>query len=479
MAGCSVVVRRAGHAAGILAGRTGPTGELRTKLPCRVEQIAFEHPSYRTARLDCVFVDEEAGPIRVRMWPRTRRRIRVLGANGAELETARFRTPFADVPAERLALEDGRTAYVLSADVGERVRVEAPGHGARVVVVPDLSVDPVVVRLDPECLLTGVASVELEVLHVAESGTYGPRSLFPGQEVSVGIGADGRFEVRGLRPGFAGTLTARKHGAPVRRLAFQMPAGSAAHDLGRVFLGEVDDLVRGRVVDPEGQPVPFALLRGRRGSSARADAGGRFAFSLSYLGTRVFAEAAGRVRSEPVTCAAGEDLTIVLPRGHALEGRVIDGTGRPMVGATIRVHSSESAASAFATAGADGRFRIEGLPPEDLFVEASSPGYLHDGPSVAVRTGAEVVLRMIAAGCLEAALCGPGSPVPHPPRTLRAESGDTAITAHVPPETDRARIALPPGTWSVVASIGPEEPREHTVTIQAGRTAKLFVGLGK
>ena len=60
-----------------------------------------------------------------------------------------------------------------------------------------------------------------------------------------------------------------------------------------------------------------------------------------------------------------------------VSGMVVDQSGAPVAGATIRLHQ-ESAANARTThAGADGRFALAALPPGSYRVEISSPGFLN------------------------------------------------------------------------------------------------------
>ncbi len=110
---------------------------------------------------------------------------------------------------------------------------------------------------------------------------------------------------------------------------------------------------------------------------ATTDAEGRASFELAAAGTfDVVARAPGHVRAEgSVEVALGEASTIdlVLAVGVAVEGRVVrDEDGTPIEGATIEATeggtrggaSSVSAAGPLGStrSGADGRFRLDGIP---------------------------------------------------------------------------------------------------------------------
>lgn len=165
--------------------------------------------------------------------------------------------------------------------------------------------------------------------------------------------------------------------------------------------------VRGRVVDPKGNPVPGAEIAGFHENPDAgeelihvvADREGRF--RIDHVPAHVKVELSAS-RGESVTAApamftaGGEPITLTIGPGHsvALIGRVKDTSSRPIAGATIRVSARkfggrqvmpiEQITVAFddegrtiVRSGPDGRFRTpRHLRPDMQYrVEAEADGY--------------------------------------------------------------------------------------------------------
>ena len=160
----------------------------------------------------------------------------------------------------------------------------------------------------------------------------------------------------------------------------------------------------GRVLDEKGEPVPFAEVRGWRRATptgeldARTEADGTGAFLLEGLHGEVYVEAraAGRIPLDVLQGRVEADREVrglrlrVAPKG-ALEGRVTSSWGAPVEGATVYAEPSIMRGAARltrekelfharapgreATTGADGGFRIEGLPLHPLVVAAHHPQF--------------------------------------------------------------------------------------------------------
>ncbi len=165
--------------------------------------------------------------------------------------------------------------------------------------------------------------------------------------------------------------------------------------------------VRGLVVDEAGQPVPGAQVHGswsapeftQRGNTATATADARGEFVLGSIAPRAevrVSTSRGQV--------AGSDAVVVFEAGEggpvrlvlrkkptlALGGRVLDGDGRPLAGATVRVQvrppnqpmMQQNAPFAFeggqeVRTDADGRFRTPDQVPtrHDYQVDVRAPGF--------------------------------------------------------------------------------------------------------
>ncbi len=151
--------------------------------------------------------------------------------------------------------------------------------------------------------------------------------------------------------------------------------------------------IRGKVLNPEGQPLAGATVMARPGepestkaaspATSRTDETGAFLLEgLSGETFRVFVRAEGYAPAFFPEVPAGARLTVRLAKGLSLHGRLLDrSTGRPAGGATVRV-CPEAAWRQFgravcieARSGEDGSFTVPGIPPSDQHLEAVAPGY--------------------------------------------------------------------------------------------------------
>lgn len=217
---------------------------------------------------------------------------------------------------------------------------------------------------------------------------------------------DGTFALRDVAKGR--TFSVRTSGYVSRPLALiDAPLGAVQEaDV------DLDDLrsrteLRGRVVDAAGASVPGARLQlGRRlphfaaasagmGRDALvppielvADADGRFdacGFVVFDRILEVWCRAPGFAPLEEKVSfqsSRSRDVTLTLARGVELHGRVTTVGGAPVAGATVQargrgIKAWEHAprwAAAEAIVAADGRFRLAGLPPGHVVVEARGRG---------------------------------------------------------------------------------------------------------
>ncbi|MES1245587.1 MAG: carboxypeptidase regulatory-like domain-containing protein [Acidobacteriota bacterium] len=153
-----------------------------------------------------------------------------------------------------------------------------------------------------------------------------------------------------------------------------------------------------RVVDPDGRPVPRARLSRLERMTMKMDGGSIGSQSVSDAGETddegtlrigglepgvvdLQVEADGfqtllaRGLRVPENEAAGP-VEITLARGAVLEGRVLDGDGKPVLGASVRAFQ-EDAERPFggppgATTDDEGRYRLTGLSPGSYQVAADS-----------------------------------------------------------------------------------------------------------
>jgi hypothetical protein len=155
--------------------------------------------------------------------------------------------------------------------------------------------------------------------------------------------------------------------------------------------------ITGRVVTPSGRPVSGALVQvsgNRQTRLVLADANGRFDAGRFRNGEyRIETGKSGyltpefRGPSDSVTASIVQvsadtpihDIDVVLARGGAIAGAIVDGAGEPFQGVLVRaMRLREVGGRTVATAAGwarltdeRGRYRIFGLPPGAYFIVAS------------------------------------------------------------------------------------------------------------
>jgi RNA polymerase sigma-70 factor (ECF subfamily) len=221
------------------------------------------------------------------------------------------------------------------------------------------------------------------------------------------VDATGHFEVANLA---AGRWTLRVTADGFRK------KGELALDVDRD--GFLDDVkltiaaglaITGRVVDARGAPIDHAFLMllslkqnpsdmPRPVASANADAAGRFrigglergAFTLHVQPAR---PGEGRsVTRELARVEAGTvDLEITLPDGVFVSGRIVDGQGEPVAGASLDLVDAKGAKVSGGFSGRDGGFRLLAAPSTDAedwslavrVFDRRRPGALSEQPPAA------------------------------------------------------------------------------------------------
>jgi protocatechuate 3,4-dioxygenase beta subunit len=255
------------------------------------------------------------------------------------------------------------------------------------------------------------------------------------EPVSATSGTDGVFRLPGLpaaTPGEPATvdLEARKEGfIPLRVRRLAIPEGVGPVRLGTLILTP-GTVLRGRVTDSAGQPLAEASvwLAPDTGQSMAAiealrreepttvtDGEGRFRIEDLPLRQKVhllFArEGYLSVPRLGLPLPHEGELRIRLERGVQLRGRVLGEGGEPLGEARVRLHSEESPegvvavqrqaaeGSQLVSTDAQGNFRITGVTPGRVRLEAQAPGY-QPSPSMAldlppegVVEGVELVLQ--------------------------------------------------------------------------------------
>lgn len=239
--------------------------------------------------------------------------------------------------------------------------------------------------------------------------------------------ADGRFTVHGLRPG--------PHRGKVEHERFK-PATIEAVLPGGEIRVTLEDGIRltGRVLGHGEAPVEGASVEAlleeatRSGEllparEVRTDSQGRFALSGLVEGKYVVSAKKGSLRSRrelSVTSASPAPLELRLGGGLSIRGRVVDGSGRPVVGATVMAALPPGARAVMeenlgqqSETGSDGTFVVSGLEPGDyvLIPSVHEPSFRtgKEGRARAGDSGVELSLaprRAIAGRVVDAGGAG-------------------------------------------------------------------------
>jgi protocatechuate 3,4-dioxygenase beta subunit len=286
-------------------------------------------------------------------------------------------------------------AFELTLDpASSTLDARAPGYGAARVALEaggrDLT--DVELRLPPHVTYTGTVLDERGA-PLADAEVFAD----PGERARST--ADGSFAVLGAEGSAATVCLVARAGERTpgvalvngsRRDGYSLALGAPAPLVGRV-LDEQGAAVAGAVVtiNMSGGPTwhrggnPLAALVGRYLPLLRTstDAEGRFRVTGLPTGTydvsaRTHAHPGAwvRVRAEVTPGAAPTEVVLVLRPGHLIAGTVRDGRGEPVVGARVSLHSGRDY-SAWTEADGEGRFRHEGLPPGNVALRVTHPGF--------------------------------------------------------------------------------------------------------
>ena len=310
-------------------------------------------------------------------------------------------------------------------------------------------------------------------------------------------GADGTFELRHLP---AGLLRLRVEAAgflPFERDGLRLPAGTGRADLGRFHLQRGAAFL-GRARDAEGLPVAGAevwiipaeladwsafyakgpaAVTGADGSFAVRDLPREASFGLDVC------RAGYLPLSATVREITREPFEAVLQRAARISGRVTGDDGAPLAGAAVESWlAGETPArsgslrpcrngSGSATADADGRFRLDSLPPGWWSLRATAAGYrgatrerIHvpagegrDGVEIVLGPGAVVAGRVFTSG---------GEPAPG--ARVSAFSEDGVVQALAAGDGTYRLAGVEPGERTIEATLGEGAWASQSLTVQPG-----------
>lgn len=270
---------------------------------------------------------------------------------------------------------------VVRTDPGRGLATAAPVAGPHVLV-----------RGTVRDLLTGhgVADMEIALSPMAATPTASaqPSSKRPWSNTTTD--ADGRYRVT-VPPGrYRVTLSGPALPTqPDLNLVLPRTVGERIVDIQVLRMASID----GRVVDQDGQPLADIAIgyrsgdRDARTDAARSDRDGGFRILVPPGPIQLIASTANRPESHthlPLV-APGARLSgveIVMDAGAQIAGQVVDASGVPVAGATVRARADDQHAERTASTSADGRFTLAALRPGHIVVLASAPGLAPSSPAV-------------------------------------------------------------------------------------------------
>lgn len=315
----------------------------------------------------------------------------------------------------------------------------------------------------------GVAGATVQAMPDA-AGSPG-RRRFDGRVAVARTDDDGRFEIGEVAPG-AVRLVATGNGYRSGEANGLEVSPGERRDGIRIEIERGGSLA-GRVLAPDGQPVPGAVVLVTAnqlwgGFEARTDGDGRYRLvGLPEGVLQVIAEHPDHVGAvREITAGDGEiQLDLHLGAGHPVSGRVIDEGGAPLPGARVSLSGDwMRQPPRSATTRADGAFEIDGVAPGPWRISAWKQGWVHaeepprldvDGPvaglELRLTTGATVAGRVRGIGLEEIG-------------RLRIAAGredgvaaGSSPTGSVDFAGDYRVDGLTPGTWRVMAILGEGE----------------------
>ncbi len=358
--------------------------------------------------------------------------------------------------------------------------------------------EPLIIRLRAARTLTGrvVGPRGEPVRHAQIQSLLTLTTSDGGTSVSgdrlAGTDREGHFRAGGLRPGPL-TLAVEAPGYRVREVRVEILADRDPALL-EIAL-ETGAVVAGRVL-ADGRPVIGAEVWTQAWAGSRpstfpprvsTDSEGRFHLAGLATGHHwigALADDGGRALQELEVQPGTQQLDLHLAMG-GLSGRVVDGSGRPVAGAELRL--SWPNAKRVGGSALDGSFAFAGLAPGAYRLAAY---HLERGaaelPEVQVGDAPVALPDLVLEPATETAtvtgrLLGVarhdlGSRAQVVARTIapgEAAPGDTTRTIHVPEDGSYGLTGLAPGTWVIEAHAGERRPVRREVRLAAGERATV------
>lgn len=297
-------------------------------------------------------------------------------------------------PAERSALTGADGRFTLDGLAAGRFQLTAWAAGHVTAIIDDVAIRPAVDAADhdlalvPATTLRGVVTAAGQPVSGAEVFLERALGAPPVASAHAITAADGSFMVDRV-PAEAGLVVVVRDHVVVSPSTVDAPAAEPV-----AIAVEVAAAITGVVVQ-DGRAVPGAELwldRPGRPVRTRADGGGRFQLAVPPGRYRLGALGSDGFTSAPlVVDAPGAGPVTVALDGHAaIEGRVVDRGGQPVIGVVISAHELARDDRGASTSALDGSFRIAALAGGhyrlrvDPYPGATAPLAWLDGPPSAI-----------------------------------------------------------------------------------------------
>lgn len=391
-------------------------------------------------------------------------------------------------PGESLDLSVSHPSYGPGNAPGVKVPTQEP---VRIVLQPMTRVSGRTVSKDGK----GIAGAEVTLTEMTPMSFGGMSRMRPGNWKRTVTDADGAFSFAAVSPG---GIEIRAQAPRYQAAELQGIEAKAGQELaGLELLLPPAASVEGRVLSPDGRPVPGAEVTvvqsdsatgfGFSGLYAQTDGDGRYNLEGVPPGARTLeAKADGyrrAVRDLEVTAGAANTADLTLERGFEVSGRVIDEAGNPVASVQLMMVAGRDFFSGVLSdmSGADGSFRFAGVQEGTFRITARKAGYAAnpqgDSVTVAGASVSGVEVKLTAGGTISGRLSG----------LEFSQLSRVRVTANgfrpgqVDPEGAYSIPNMPPGEWDVEASVPDTSLHaEGHVTLEPGMVeAKLDLQFGK
>jgi len=298
-------------------------------------------------------------------------------------------------------------------------------------------------------------------LHVSLKIIQGQR---PPAMPSTSTSGDGTFKLTGVLDGYYRVNVAPGWNSKLNYTQGHHE-GARPGDNGIEIQVQRGQRISGRVLDPQGEPMGRIRIwsnpveGGGRSSSSQTDADGTFELvGLSYGSHNITIEARGEYASitEPNVGAGTEGITITVGRAQVIEGVVVDASGLPARGVSIRARPmpGSTGTSRWSSTRTDGTFKLTRLAPGNYQITFTASGRFATQTLSDVASGSTGVAVQMFVGEFIAGIAvdAQGKPVSGSRVNAHPIHGGTSSSASTNKEGKFKIVGLDPGPHRLTAS---------------------------